>query len=33
MKKNLIWWIGVKNEQYAEKYCGWEWMDISKKTL
>ena len=32
MKKNVIWWIGVKNEQYAEKYGGWEWMDISKKT-
>ena len=30
--KNVIWWIGVKNEQYAEKYGGWEWMDISRKT-
>ena len=32
MKKNVVWWIGVKNEKYAEKYGGWEWMDISKKT-
>ena len=30
--KNVIWWIGVKNNQYAEKYGGWEWMDISRKT-
>ena len=30
--KNVIWWIGVKNEKYAEKYGGWEWMDISRKT-
>ena len=32
MKKNVIWWVGVKNELYSEKYGGWEWMDISKKT-
>lgn len=32
MKKNVVWWIGVKNELYSEKYGGWEWMDISKKT-
>tara|TARA_R110001583_G_scaffold42271_5_gene134441 strand:+ start:1044 stop:2387 length:1344 start_codon:yes stop_codon:yes gene_type:complete len=32
MKKNVIFWVGVKNDQYAEKYGGWEWMDISRKT-
>ena len=30
--KNVVWWIGVKNEQYSEKYGGWDWMDISRKT-
>ena len=30
--KNVVWWIGVKNDKYAEKYGGWEWVDISKKT-
>ena len=32
MKKNVLWWIGVKNKQYSEKYGGWDWMDISRKT-
>mgnify|MGYP001561938014 FL=1 len=32
MKKNVVFWVGVKNEQYSEKYGGWEWMDISRKT-
>tara|TARA_R110000824_G_scaffold311526_2_gene498631 strand:- start:817 stop:2166 length:1350 start_codon:yes stop_codon:yes gene_type:complete len=32
MKKNVVFWVGVKNNQYAEKYGGWEWMDISRKT-
>ena len=32
MKKNVVWWIGVKNDKYAHKYGGWEWMDISRKT-
>ena len=32
MMKNVVWWIGVKNDKYAEKYGGWEWVDISKKT-
>ena len=30
--KNVVWWIGVKHDKYAEKYGGWEWVDISKKT-
>lgn len=30
--KNVVWWIGVKNDKYAEKYGGWEWVDISRKT-
>lgn len=32
MKKNVVFWIGVKNEKYSEKYGGWEWMDISRRT-
>jgi len=32
MSKNVIFWVGVKNQQYSEKYGGWEWMDISRKT-
>ena len=30
--KNVVFWVGVKNDHYAEKYGGWEWMDISRKT-
>jgi len=30
--KNVIFWVGVKNQTYSEKYGGWEWMDISRKT-
>lgn len=30
--KNVIFWIGVKNNHYSKKYGGWEWMDISRKT-
>ena len=32
MKKNVIFWVGVKNQTYSEKYGGWDWMDISRKT-
>lgn len=32
MKKNVVFWVGVKNKQYSEKYGGWEWMDISRKS-
>ena len=32
MKKNVIFWVGVKNKTYSEKYGGWDWMDISRKT-
>ena len=32
MKKNVVFWVGVKNETYSEKYGGWEWLDISRKT-
>ena len=32
MSKNVVFWVGVKNEEYSEKYGGWEWMDISRKT-
>lgn len=30
--KNVVFWVGVKNQTYSEKYGGWEWMDISRKT-
>ena len=30
--KNVIFWVGVKNQRYFEKYGGWDWMDISRKT-
>ena len=30
--KNVIFWVGVKNQIYSEKYGGWDWMDISRKT-
>jgi len=32
MKKNVVFWIGVKNEKYSQKYGGWEWMDITRKS-
>ena len=32
MKKNVVFWVGVKNEKYSEKYGGWDWMDIARKT-
>ena len=32
MSKNVIWWIGVKNDMYADKYGGWDWMDCSRKS-
>ena len=32
MKKNVVFWVGVKNQQYSEKYGGWDWMDISRQT-
>ena len=32
MKKNVVFWVGVKNKKYSEKYGGWEWMDYSRNT-
>ena len=32
MKKNVVFWVGVKNKKYSEKYGGWEWMDYSRIT-
>ena len=32
MKKNVVFWIGVKNKKYSDKYGGWEWMDITRKS-
>ena len=32
MKKNVIFLTSIKNKEHDEKYGGYEWMDISKKT-
>ena len=32
MKKNVVFWVGVKNEKYSKKYGGWEWIDITRKS-
>ena len=32
MSKNVIWWIGVKNPQLAEKYGGYDYFEYSKNT-
>ena len=32
MKKNVIWWVGVKNPQLTEKYGNYEYFDYSKNT-
>jgi len=32
MKKNVVFWTGVQKERFSEKYGGFEWMEISKKT-
>ena len=32
MKKNVIWWVGVKNPQLNEKYGNYEYFDYSKNT-
>ena len=32
MKKNVVWWIGVKNEQLSDKYGGFEYFEHSRKT-
>ena len=26
MKKNVVFWVGVKNEKYSETYGGWDWI-------
>lgn len=32
MKKNVVFWTGVQKERFSEKYGGFEWMEMSKKT-
>ena len=32
MSKNVVWWIGVKNEDLADKYGGFEYFEHSRKT-
>jgi len=31
-KKNVVWWIGVKNPDHTEKYGGFDYFDYSRKT-
>ena len=30
--KNIVWWAGVKTDEFKEKYGGHEWIDISRKS-
>lgn len=30
--KNVIWWTGVKADTFKDKYGGYEWIDISRKS-
>lgn len=32
MKKNVIWWVGVKNDKFADKYGNFDYFEYSKKT-
>ena len=31
-KKNVIYWVGVKNNLYSEKYGNFEYFEYSKRT-
>ena len=32
MSKNVVWWIGVKNEELSDKYGGFDYFEYSRKT-
>ena len=32
MKKNIVFWTGIKNENLSTKYGGFDWMDYSKQS-
>ena len=32
IKKNVVWWVGVKNPEHTEKYGGYDYFDYSRKT-
>ena len=32
MAKNVVWWVGVKNEDLADKYGGFDYFEYSRKT-
>ena len=32
MKKNVVWWVGVKGKNLAEKYGNFEYFEYSRKT-
>ena len=32
MSKNVVWWIGVKNEELSDKYGNFEYFEHSRKT-
>ena len=32
MKKNVVWWPAVVNEEHKDKYGGYEYFEYSRKT-
>ena len=32
MKKNVVWWPALKNQEHSEKYGGFDYFEYSKKT-
>jgi len=30
--RNVVWWVGVKTDEFKEKYGGHAWIDISRKS-
>ena len=31
-KKNVVWWVGMKNKDLSDKYGGFEYFEYSRKT-
>jgi hypothetical protein len=31
-KQNVVWWIGIKNEELSDKYGGFDYFEYSRKT-
>ena len=32
MKKNVVWWPAIVNEEHKDKYGGYEYFEYSRKT-